>query len=216
MAAIIPYRAFTREQLSKEVTPVLQRGGLVAVPTETFYGLGVNPFDQMALHRLCAVKGRREGQPILVLVGSLREVGLFAEHVPAAASILMEALWPGALTIVLPARPSVPAAVTAGTGRIGIRLSSCQPLRTVLELVGPLTGTSANRTGAPPAQSAREVQDTLGDAVDLIIDAGPTPGGMPSTVVEVGDRLHIIREGAIAPEAIEALLRARGISLKSS
>jgi L-threonylcarbamoyladenylate synthase len=216
MAAIISYRTVAGEQLSNEVTPVLQRGGLIAVPTETFYGLGVDPFNETALSRLGAVKGRRADQPILVLVSSPREVALLAQHVPPAASILMEAFWPGPLTIVFPARPSVPTAVTAGTGRIGIRLSPCRPLRTLLELVGPLTGTSANRTGAPPAQTAREVQDALGEEVDLIIDAGPTPGGMPSTVVEVDRGLHIVREGAIAGKAIQAVLRAGGISLKPS
>lgn len=214
MAAIIPYCASALDQLSKQVTSVLQRGGLVAIPTETYYGLGVNPFNQAAVNRLRAVKGRGDGQPILVLVGSLQEVSSFVEEIPPAASILMEAFWPGALTIVLPARTTLPTAVTAATGRVGIRLSSCQPLRDVLTLVGPLTGTSANRTGAPPAQTAREVQDTLGKDVDLILDAGPTPGGMPSTVVEANDRLHIIREGAIARQAIEAALRTRGFSLK--
>jgi L-threonylcarbamoyladenylate synthase len=216
MAAIIPYCATTLEHLSAQVRPVLQRGGLTAVPTETFYGLGVNPFDRTALTRLRAVKGRGEGQPILVLLGSLNDLTLFVDHVPSAAGLLMEAFWPGALTIVFPARASVPSAVTAGTGRVGVRLSPCQPLRKLLELVGPLTGTSANRTGAPPARTAREVEQVFGEEVDLIIDAGPTPGGLPSTVVEAGDQLHIVREGALARGAIEAALRARGFSLKDA
>jgi L-threonylcarbamoyladenylate synthase len=216
MAAIIPYCATALDHLSAQVIPVLQRGGLTAIPTETFYGLGVNPFDRTALTRLRAVKGRGEGQPILVLLGSLNDLTLFVEQVPSAAALLMEAFWPGALTIVFPARASVPSAVTAGTGRVGVRLSPCQPLRELLERVGPLTGTSANRSGAPPARTAREVEQTFGEEVDLIIDAGPTPGGLPSTVVEACDQLHIVREGALARGKIEAALRARGFSLKDA
>jgi L-threonylcarbamoyladenylate synthase len=214
MAAIIPYCATALEHLSEQITLVLQRGGLTAIPTETFYGLGVNPFDRKALTRLRAVKGRGEGQPILVLLGSLNDVTLFVDDIPPPASLLIEAFWPGALTIVFPARASIPSAVTAGTGRVGLRLSPCLPLRELLTLVGPLTGTSANRAGAPPARTACEVQQAFGEEVDLIIDAGPTPGGLPSTVVEAGDRLHIVREGAVPRGAIEAALRARGFSLK--
>lgn len=216
MAAIIPYGATTLEHLSQQVTAVLQRSGLVAVPTETFYGLAVDPFDATALDRLRVVKGREEGTPILVLLGSLGDLSSFAAHVPAAASILMEAFWPGPLTILFPARSSVPQAVTAGTGRVGIRLSSCEALCEVLKRVGPVTGTSANRTGGPPAHTAREVQQVFGDELDLIIDAGATPGGRPSTVVEVDQTLRVVREGVISQDAIEAALRLRGFSLKNA
>ena len=160
------------------------------------------------------VKGRGDAQPILVLLGSRDALRLFADHVPPAAALLMETFWPGALTIVFPARASVPSAVTAGTGRVGVRLSPCEPLRALLERVGPLTGTSANRSGAPPARTAREVEQAFGGEVDLIVDAGRTPGGLPSTVVDAGDGIHIVREGAVARSAIEAALRARGFSLK--
>lgn len=214
--AIIPYSAIALESLAQEIRHVRERAGLTAIPTETFYGLGVNPFDRAALDRLSAVKGRGEGKPILVLVSSQEELSSFAEHVTSAASVLMEAFWPGALTILFPARASVPTAVTAGTGRIGIRLSSCQPLREVLARVGPLTGTSANRAGAPPAQTAREVEQAFGDEVEVIVDAGPTPGGLPSTVIEADETLRIVREGAIPRGAIEAALRATGFSLKRS
>ena len=176
MAAILPYGDTPLKHLSQEVASVLQRGGLVAIPTETFYGLAVNPFDEPALNRFSTVKGRGEDKPILVLLDSPRNLSSFTERVPSAASILMEAFWPGALTILFPARSSLAPALTGGSGLVGIRLSPRQPLRGVLTLVGPLTGTRANRTGAPPAQTARDVQQALGDDVDLIIDAGPTPG----------------------------------------
>jgi L-threonylcarbamoyladenylate synthase len=216
MPLIIPYAATALAELSCRLRPILQRGGIVAVPTETFYGLAVNPFDEAAVARVSAVKGRAEGTPILVLVGALGELSLFAERVPQAASILIEAFWPGALTILFSARASVPDAITGGTGRVGIRLSPCVPLRELLEQVGPLTGTSANRTGAPPARTPRDVQDALGEEVDAILDAGATLGGLPSTVVEVDDGLRIVREGAIRREAIEAAVRERGFSLKTT
>ena len=214
MPLIIPYVATRLTELSAQLQPIIQQGGIVAVPTETFYGLGVNPFDAGALARLTAVKGRPESMPILVLVAALRDLSLFAMHVPEAASLLMDAFWPGPLTILFPARPSVPSMVTGGSGLIGLRLSSCQPLRELLDRVGPLTGTSANRTGAGPARTAKEVQDNLGPDVEAILDAGPTPGGLPSTVLQAENGVRIIREGAIPRAAIEAALHARGFSLK--
>ena len=137
---------------------MLQRSGLVAIPTETFYGLGVNPFDARALDRLRAVKGREDAKPILVLVASINDLSAFVEHVPPAASLLIEGFWPGPLTILFPARASLPRALTAGTGLVGMRLSSCRPLCELLARVGPLTGTSANRAGAAPARTAEAVQ----------------------------------------------------------
>ncbi|HET8721415.1 MAG TPA: L-threonylcarbamoyladenylate synthase [Nitrospira sp.] len=214
MASILVFSSTDLEALSQEVRHVLERGGRVAIPTETFYGLGVNPFDETALQRLSAIKGRPDGKPILVLVSSPRDLALFAEHVPSSAAVLMDLFWPGALTLLFPARSSLPAALTAGTGRVGVRLSSCRPLRVLLERVGPLTGTSANRAGAPPAQTARAVAEAFGADVDVIIDAGSTPGGLPSTIVEADETVRIVREGVISRTAIEEALQARGFSLK--
>ena len=214
MASIIPYSATVLDPLAQQVRRVLEQGGLVGIPTETFYGLGVNPFDQTALERLSVVKGRVEGKPILVLVASPRDLASFAEHVPSAAAALMDMFWPGPLTLLFPARASVPSALIGGTGRVGLRLSSCRPLRELLERVGPLTGTSANRAGAPPLRTADEVEQAFGAELDVIVDAGPTPGGLPSTVVEVDETLRIIRDGAVPRQAIEAALHERGFSLK--
>jgi L-threonylcarbamoyladenylate synthase len=216
MAEIASYSPATLEALAQHAGAVIARAGVVAIPTETYYGLGVNPFSHEAVDRLRAVKGREDGKPILVLLGSMTALSSLAEEVSSAASVLMEAFWPGPLTIVLPARSSLPTNLTAGTGRIGVRFSSCQPLCRLLERIGPLTGTSANRAGGPPALTAGAVQQALRDEVDLIIDAGPTPGGLPSTVVEVHDSLRIVREGAIGRLAIETALRQRGFSLKNS
>ena len=216
MAPIESYSPSTVERLSRQVASVLQRSGLVAIPTETFYGLGVNPFDARALDRLRAVKGREDEKPILVLVASINDLSAFVEQVSPAASLLIEGFWPGPLTILFPARASLPRALTAGTGLVGMRLSSCRPLCELLTRVGPLTGTSANRAGAAPARTAEAVQQALGDAVDLILDAGPTPGGLPSTVVDAHHSLRIVREGAIERSVIEARLHQRGFSLKNS
>lgn len=215
MAAIASYSASTLERLARRVKAVTQRGEVVAIPTETYYGLGVDPFNPKAVDRLLALKDREAGKPILVLIGSLDQLSSLVQEVPSAASSLIEAFWPGPLTIVFPARPSLPTSLTAGTGNVGVRLSSCRPLCELLERVGPLTGTSANRTGAPPAQTPEVVQETLRDEVELIVDCGPTPGGLPSTVVEARGSLRIIREGAIGRAALEALLQSRGFSLNT-
>ena len=216
MAAIASYSTSTLERLARRVKAVTQRGEVVAIPTETYYGLGVDPFNPKAVDRLLALKDREAGKPILVLIGSLDQLSSLVQEVPSAASSLIEAFWPGPLTIVFPARPSLPTSLTAGTGNVGVRLSSCRPLCELLERVGPLTGTSANRTGAPPAQTPEVVQETLRDEVELIVDCGPTPGGLPSTVVEALGSLRLIREGAIGRAALESLLHGRGFSLNPS
>ena len=216
MAAIASYSVTALESLSQRVKTITQRGGIVAIPTETYYGLGVDPFNQMAVDRLLAAKGRENGRPILVLIGSLEQLSSLVQVVSSVASILIDAFWPGPLTILFPAHPSLPRDLTAATGLVGVRLSSCQPLRELLQRVGPLTGTSANRAGASPAQTAEAVQEALEDEVELIVDAGPTPGGLPSTVVEAQASPRIIREGAIERAAIEATLGARGFFLNVS
>lgn len=194
---------------------MLSAGGVVGVPTETFYGLAVNPFDPVAVARLIDVKGRPEDKPILVLIGERTQLTQLADSVSPGAALLMETFWPGPLTIVFPAIPSLPAVLTAGTGMVGIRLTSCLPLQGILKSVGPVTGTSANRAGAPPATTAAEVVDAMGEDIDLVIDGGTTPGGAPSTVVEVQESVRIVREGAIPQHLLHQVLQAHGQSLKS-
>ena len=213
MATIERYEASTLPALADRTSRVLGASGLIALPTESFYGLGVAPFDEQALARLWKVKGRSEGKPILVLIGEESQLGLFVRSIPHAAHVLIAAFWPGPLTIVFPAAVGLSDAVTARSGSVGIRLSAWQPLRDLLCRVGPVTGTSANREGSPPPRTAKEVQDSLGDALDLIIDAGPTPGGRPSTVIDVQGPIRIIRDGAVERGAIEAQLAAHGLHL---
>jgi len=214
MATIERYAASTVPVLADRVRCVLGASGLISLPTESFYGLAVAPFDEQALARLWRVKGRSEGKPILVLIGDRPQLGPFVRNIPQAANVLMNAFWPGPLTIVFPAALGLSNVVTAGTGSVGIRLSAWQPLVDLLCRVGPVTGTSANREGMPPPRTAEEVQDHLGDVLDLIIDGGPTPGRQPSTVIDVQGSLRIIRDGSIDRDAIAAQLAAHGLHLE--
>ena len=213
MATIEHYAASAVPVLADLVRRVLGESGLIALPTESFYGLAVAPFDEQALARLWQVKGRSEGKPILVLIGDRSQLEPFVRSVPPAATVLMNAFWPGPLTIVFAAALGLSDAVTAGTGSVGIRLSAWQPLVDLLRRVGPVTGTSANREGISPPRTAEEVQHNLGDALDLIVDAGPTPGGPPSTVIDVRGPIRIIRDGSIVRGAIAAQLATHGLHL---
>jgi L-threonylcarbamoyladenylate synthase len=213
MASIEGYAASTVPVLADLVRRVLGESGLIALPTESFYGLAVAPFDEQALAKLWHIKGRSQGKPILVLIGDRSQLEPFVRSVPRAADVLINAFWPGPLTIVFAAAHGLSNAVTAGTGSVGIRLSAWQPLVDLLRRVGPVTGTSANREGMPPSRTAEEVQDSLGDAVDLIVDAGPTAGGPPSTVIDVRGPIRIIRNGTIERAVIAARLADHGLHL---
>jgi L-threonylcarbamoyladenylate synthase len=212
-ATIERYGASTVPVLAELMRRVLGASGLIALPTESFYGLAAAPFDEQALARLWQVKGRSEGKPILVLIGDESQLGPLIRSIPPAGRLLMKAFWPGPLTIVFPAAVGLSDAVTAGTGSVGVRFSPWEPLVNLLRLVGPMTGTSANREGQPPPRTAKEVQDSLGDVLDLIVDAGPTPGGRPSTIIDVRGPIRIVRDGAIEREVIEAQLAAHGLCL---
>lgn len=193
----------------------VQSGAVIAVPTETYYGLGVNPFDAAAVGRLLAIKGRPDGKPILILIGDQEQLLDLVTNVPPVARVLMAAYWPGPLTLVLPAGATLPVAVTAGTGTVGVRLTSCGALAELLRHTGPLTGTSANRSGEPPVRTAIEVERTIGTVVDVIVDGGTTQGGLASTVLDVCNGVRMIREGPIDRQMIQRTLTARGFHLKS-
>jgi L-threonylcarbamoyladenylate synthase len=182
----------------------LRQGGLLAFPTETYYGLGVDPFNSTALQRLFAVKQRPAAKPVLVLVENQTQVPLLAAQVPDALQELMNRFWPGPLTVVCPARPDLPDLLTGGTGTVGIRQS---PEPTAARLLaafgGPVTATSANCSGQPAAVTAAEVTRIFGSQIDLIIDGGRTPGGTGSTLIgcDAQGRLRCLREGRISCSA---------------
>ncbi len=179
---------------------VLREGGLVAFPTETFYGLGADALSETAVGRVFAAKGRPADKPLLVLVDSVAMVERVARDVPPRARTLMARYWPGPLTLVLPARAELPTALTAGTGTIGVRLSGHPVARALVAAAGrPVTAPSANRHAGRPPCTAAEVQAGLGDHLQAILDAGPTAGGPPSTVLDLTRTpAVVVRAGAIA------------------
>ncbi len=199
---------FTESSL-RDAARIVERGGLVAFPTETFYGLGVRPLDAPAVRRIFEVKGR-SSNPILVLVRSRADLDSLVAEVTPDAERLMERCWPGPLTLVFRAAAAVPGVLTAGTGTIGIRLSASADVRRLLEAAeGPLTGTSANRSGEQPAATAQDVERTIGSGVDLILDGGATPGGLASTVVDTTvTPPRLIREGRVRRDALLAVLES--------
>jgi L-threonylcarbamoyladenylate synthase len=182
---------------------VLRAAGLVALPTETFYGLGAQAFDPAAVARIFQLKGRPAEKPLLVLVDSLAMVERVAREISARAGRLAARYWPGPLTLVLPAHPSVPAGLTAGTGTIGVRLSGHPVARALVTALGaPVTAPSANLHGGASPRTADEVIAALGTGLDLVLDAGATPGGPASTVLDLtGAVPAVLRRGAVVLSA---------------
>jgi L-threonylcarbamoyladenylate synthase len=178
---------------------LLRQGGVVAFPTETFYGLGAAASDAVAVRRIFRLKGRDATKPLLVLVDSIAMAEGLAVAVTSRAHELMRRHWPGPLTLVLRARPGLPPEVTAGTGTIGVRLSPHPVARGLVRaLGGPVTAPSANREGAAPPTTAAEVLAAFDGAIDLILDAGPTAGGAASSVVDVTtETARVLRQGAV-------------------
>ena len=191
----------------REAVRLLNQGGLVAFPTETYYGLGVDPFNPEALQRLFQVKQRTPDKPILVLLGDQSQLSLFAASIPAHFDRLSRAFWPGPLTLVYPALLHLSPLLTGGTGTIGIRQTPHPVARRLLdECRRPITATSANFSGSLPATTAGEVEEIFGSAVDLVLDGGPTPGGPGSTLVGENTDIFCIREGKIPFAEILAVL----------
>jgi L-threonylcarbamoyladenylate synthase len=177
---------------------VLAGGGLVAFPTETFYGLGAAALNADAVRRVFELKGRPESRPLLVLVDGVAMAESIAQ-IPYHARPLITRHWPGPLTLVFHARPVVPAEVTAAGGTVGVRWSSHAVACGLAAALGaPVTAPSANRTGAAPPTSADAVLREFGDTIDLVLDGGKTTGGLPSTVLDVTvDPPRVIRAGAV-------------------
>lgn len=198
-----------------EVAAVLRNHGVVAVPTESFYALGASPTDAEAVRRVRRIKGREDAKPILVLVGDLAQAESLAGEIDVAARHLMMRFWPGPLTVIVQAASGLPVELTAGRGTVGLRHMGHPVLARLLRSIGPLTGTSANRSGEPPARSARDVDSRLGRDVDLILDGGETSGGAPSTIVDTVNGLRLLREGAVPRVEIAAALAEAGLQLPS-
>ena len=188
---------------------ILRGGGVVAYPTETFYGLGALARDAAAIERLARAKGRPEGKPLPLVAADVAMVEEVAE-LAGLARRLADRFWPGPLTLVLPARSGLPDAITGGTGTVGIRVPGSDIARALCRAAGgPIVSTSANPSGGPPPSEAGALDAALAARLDGILDAGPSPGGLPSTVVSaVGGRLELLRDGAIPFAAIATFARS--------
>ena len=183
----------------------LLSGGLAAFPTESFYGLGAHINLDKALKKLFRAKGRPAARPVLILIPDRDSVGRYVSRLTPLADRLMDAFWPGALTLVFHAAPVVSPLLTAGTGKIGIRLSS-HPIATALAraIRSPITGTSANLSQTPSCGTAEEVHHSLGDKVDLILDGGKTAGEKASTILDITQEPpRILREGLISEDRLK-------------
>jgi L-threonylcarbamoyladenylate synthase len=176
---------------------LLEKGGVAAVPTETFYGLAASPWSETGVERIFAAKGRDDGKPLPVLVGAASDLPRLGIDVPEAALARWVALWPAALTVVLPV--TRPIAASRGGGTLAVRIPALPSLRRLLAATGPVTGTSANRSGDEPLSDPDRVASSLGNSIDLLIDGGVTPGGLPSTIVDATREAPIlVRAGAFA------------------
>ncbi len=196
-----------------EAVAVLRAGGVVALPTDTVYGIGVALDTPGGIERLFAAKRRPPDKGIMLLLDDAAQAGPVGIMTPAAVA-LAATCWPGGLTVVVPQRPDVtlPAALTGGTPTIGLRVPDHDAPRTLARALGALPVTSANVSGAPEASDAAGILAQLGDAVDLILDGGPAHGGPASTVVDcTAESPVILREGAIPAQRVAAILREAGV-----
>jgi L-threonylcarbamoyladenylate synthase len=187
-----------------EAVDQLERGKVVAFPTDTLYGLGADVFDESALLRLFTIKGRPADLALPVLVGELEQAEMVAGKLSEPAKELARRFWPGPLTLVVPKSPRLSYLVTGGRDTVGIRRPAHWiPLHLTSGLSRPITGTSANRSGGPDLLTLEEIETQLGHLIDYIIRCGPAPQGIPSTVVDVTvSKPRLLRQGAIPFEEI--------------
>lgn len=184
----------------------LANGGVIALPTDTLYGLAARAFDESAVAKIFKVKGRDAATALPLLLADAEDARRCGVDLPPDMWLLAEKFWPGALTLVVRKSDAVPYAVTAGMDTVGLRVPDHPLPRAVArELGSPITGTSANRSGMPGLTTAQAVRDELGDRIDFVLDGGDAPGGVPSTVLDLsGDAPRVLRQGAVSKEAIVA------------
>jgi len=196
-----------RQEYLAEALATLNEGGLVVIPTETFYGIACDARSEKAADRLIRIKGRERGKPIPLIAGDIDVVRNSVSYLPVKFQHLANEFWPGALTMVLPSAKNFPIAITAGTRTVGIRVPGPSFARELaMAFKGPITATSANRAGQQPPQSVKELDPLLIQSIDLVVDGGKTPGGSPSTVLDLTvDPPVIIRPGVLYNEVANFL-----------
>jgi Sua5/YciO/YrdC/YwlC family protein len=190
----------------QEALDILHKGGLVAFPTDTVYGVGALVFDGKAVESIYSAKDRPVEKAIPVLIGETDDMERVGMDIPDMAYKLASRFWPGPLTVIIPKKPTLPEAVSATT-TVGVRVPDHEVARALLQAAGPMAVTSANISGQPSPSTAEEVFAQLGGRIGLIIDGGTTPGGVPSTVIDcTGNELKILREGPISLEQVRSKL----------
>lgn len=202
------------EAIDAAVT-ALQAGELVIVPTDTVYGIAADAFDKGAVAGLLAAKGRGRAMPPPVLISNVATLDALATRIPDWARTLVEELWPGALTIVLHQQPSLQWDLGEARQTVAVRIPDSDILRQIIDRVGPLATSSANRTTKPAATNADQAEEMLGKMVKAILDGGESPVGEASTIVSAtGDEPKILREGAISIDRINEILAEHDVAIR--
>jgi len=188
----------------------IERGRVIAVPTDTFYGLCADPFNLYAVERVFQLKARPETRALPILVNSIEQALMLARDVPDIFLTLAHRFWPGALTLVVEATHRLPLKVTGNTGRVALRWADSRIVTALIDAVGgPVTGTSANLSGRPSCTNVEQLVEQLGDRLPLILDAGDTGGTLGSTIVRIeGDSWSIARQGALPDSEIQRAIGA--------
>ena len=184
---------------SSVAAAVIGSGGIAAVPTETYYGLAADPYNEEAVKRLYKIKKRAEDKPILLLIDNAERLSSIVTVIPQQYEKLIRDYWPGGLTLIFPAKPNLPETLTGGTNTVGIRISSNTDTTAICKACqGPITATSANISGKPPASSAEEILEYFSGDIDLVVDGGESYTRKGSTVVSLsGNNIRIVREGVV-------------------
>lgn len=192
------------EQVLHYTADMLKKGGIIAYPTETFYGLGAKFDMEDSLKKLYDIKQRPEEKAMPLIIGNKELLTVITASMNKTAVSLMDRFWPGPLTLIFPAKENLSEYITAGTHKVAVRIpGESFALYLAITASFPITATSANLSGTSPAQDAETVIRYFGDKIDLIIDGGATSGGLPSTIVDVtGDEIKLLREGMIKKELL--------------
>jgi len=203
-----------RESAIDAASLAVQRGELIVLPTDTVYGVAADAFDPAAVTALLRAKGRGREMPPPVLVSAATTIDALAVRVPDYARALVEKFWPGPLTIVCHQQTSLQWDLGDTRGTVAIRMPDHELAREILERTGPLAVSSANSTGSPAATDADEAERMLGEHVAVLVDAGASPGGQASTIIDVtGERGRVLRRGALSLEELNAVLEPTGVTL---
>jgi tRNA threonylcarbamoyl adenosine modification protein (Sua5/YciO/YrdC/YwlC family) len=192
----------------------VQQGSLVVLPTDTVYGIGADAFDPAAVRDLLEAKGRGREMPPPVLVSAATTLDAIAIGVPGYARALVDAFWPGPLTLVCTQQASLQWDLGDTRGTVAVRMPDHPVAIALLERTGPMAVSSANLTGRPAATGASEAEEMLGDHVSVVLDAGPAPGGVASTIVDVtGPKPRVLRLGALSVADLDAVLEPLGAAI---